>query len=193
MYQQSVDKSKMSKNGDALLFAGLVILFFVIGGTVLALEKVFNSFIPRYIFVTVVLIAIFIIYRIRMVGYRYTIFYKDLEPVYDPRFDAMTVQTSYPYPTGTLIFERISGAKGTILLKLNIDDIEGLFAPIEAEKAAGDCETSHILCAGKTQNAYSLVYTEHGKRMRLLFDPDNEFICCFKSLKSEVENSKIEE
>lgn len=193
MYQQSVDKASMSRKGDAWLFAGLVVLFFIIGAAVLALEKVFDSLVPRYIFVAIMLVVICVIYRMRMLGYRYTIFYEDLEPVYDPRFDAMTVQTSYPYPTGTLIFERISGAKGTILLKLNIDDIEGLFAPGENIADIEKCGSSFFLSVKKMENAHSLIYMDNGKRMRLFFDPDSEFINHFNSLKNKTESRKIEE
>ena len=123
MYQQSVDKASLSAKKDLFFFIILIVTFFVCGAIMLYLENVLNSHIPRYVFIAAVLIGIYIFYRLRLIGFRYTVFYKELEPVYDPRFDAFKPVESYPYPVGTLIFERIVSAKGTIIKKLDVRDI----------------------------------------------------------------------
>lgn len=176
MYQQSVDRSGNSSKADLLLFFGLVVLFFVFGAIVLYLENVFSSTTPRYIFIAIILAAIYMIYRVRLIGFRYTVFYKELEPVYDPRFDAMTVQESYPYPVGTVIFERIVSAKGTFLLITTSDDIVELCAPGELPKTTEPIRDALNCSIKKVENSYSLIYKQDGILSRLYFNPDDEFI-----------------
>ena len=87
MYQQSVDRSGGSQKSDLILFIVLIIAFFAVGAVVMYLEKLFDSNVPRYVFIGLVLAAIYAIYRLRIIGFRYTVFYKEPETVYDPRFD----------------------------------------------------------------------------------------------------------
>ena len=86
MYQQSVDRSGGSQKSDLILFIVLIIAFFAVGAVVMYLEKLFDSNVPRYVFIGLVLAAIYAIYRLRIIGFRYTVFYKEPETVYDPRF-----------------------------------------------------------------------------------------------------------
>ena len=115
MYQQSVDRSGGSQKSDLILFIVLIIAFFAVGAVVMYLEKLFDSNVPRYVFIGLVLAAIYAIYRLRIIGFRYTVFYKEPETVYDPRFDDMITHEDYPYPVGTIVFERIVSAKGTTI------------------------------------------------------------------------------
>ena len=108
MYQQSVDRSGGSQKSDLILFIVLIIAFFAVGAVVMYLEKLFDSNVPRYVFIGLVLAAIYAIYRLRIIGFRYTVFYKEPETVYDPRFDDMITHEDYPYPVGTIVFEQQS-------------------------------------------------------------------------------------
>ena len=111
MFQESVDRSHGSSKSDLILFLILVAAFFGIGGIVLLLESKINSTIPRYAFIALVLAGVYLIYRYRLIGYRYTVFYEAPKPVYDARFDDMMIHEDYPYPVGTVVFERIVSAK----------------------------------------------------------------------------------
>ena len=91
MFQESVDRSHGSSKSDLILFLILVAAFFGIGGIVLLLESKINSTIPRYAFIALVLAGVYLIYRYRLIGYRYTVFYEAPKPVYDARFDDMMI------------------------------------------------------------------------------------------------------
>lgn len=174
MYQQSVDKASLSAKKDLLFFIILVVTFFVCGAFMLYLENVLNSRIPRYVFIAAILIGIYIFYRLRLIGFRYTVFYKELEPVYDPRFDANKPVESYPYPVGTLIFERIVSAKGTIIKKVDVRDI--ISFKKNEQNSKPETKSVYYLTAGKNAEAYSLVFYDGEKESTIIFSPDSEFV-----------------
>lgn len=149
MYQQSVDRSGGSQKSDLILFIVLIIAFFAVGAVVMYLEKLFDSNVPRYVFIGLVLAAIYAIYRLRIIGFRYTVFYKEPETVYDPRFDDMITHEDYPYPVGTIVFERIVSAKGTTIETLCGGDIVAVCAPgseYSGENASSVIDSANVSC-----------------------------------------------
>lgn len=181
MFQQSVDRARGTAKSDLWLFIWLIVGFFTIGAAVVYLEKLFSSTIPRYVFIGLALCALYLIYRLRLVGYRYTIFYKEAEPVYDPRFDDMIMHEDYQYPVGTLVFERIVSAKGTILLTVDRSDIVALTAPGEAAPSDAIAHTADYSCT-KSERAHTLFFRKNGELCSLLFAPDEEFLACYKEM-----------
>lgn len=175
MYQQSVDRSHGSSKSDLILLIGLIVAFFAIGAVVFVLESNLGSKLPRYIFIALALIALYLIYRLRLVGYRYTVFFKEPEPVYDPRFDDMMLHEDYPYPVGTVVFERIVSAKGSVLLTVDKSNIVALTAPNCAPPAGEVSRTVDFSCT-KRDKAYSLYFNYEGGLARVLFAPDDEFL-----------------
>ena len=174
MYQQSVDKAWISAKKDLLIFILMILLFFLLGAIMLYLENTFSTNVPRYIFIGIILIGLYAFYRLRLIGYRYTVFYKPLEPVYDPRFDAMRPVESYPYPVGTVIFERIVSAKGTILLTLDVSEIISV-DKFSVDNAANHGKSLNVRSSNKG-DAYILVYSKNGVEGSVLFSPDEEFL-----------------
>ena len=81
---------------------------------------------------------------------------------------------SYPYPVGTLIFERIVSAKGTIIKKLDVRDI----ISFKKYDRNSKYKTKPVYCltAGKDAEAYSLVFRDGEKESMIIFSPDREFI-----------------
>lgn len=149
MYQQSVDRSGGSQKSDLILFIVLIIAFFAVGAVVMYLEKLFDSNVPRYVFIGLVLAAIYAIYRLRIIGFRYTVFYKEPETVYDPRFDDMITHEDYPYPVGTIVLERIVSAKGTTIETLCGGDIVAVCAPgggYSGENASSVIDSANVSC-----------------------------------------------
>ncbi len=178
MYQQSVDRSGGSQKSDLILFIVLIIAFFAVGAVVMHLEKLFDSNVPRYVFIGLVLAAIYAVYRLRIIGFRYTVFYKEPETVYDPRFDDMITHEDYPYPVGTIVFERIVSAKGTIIETLCGSDIVAVCTPgseYSGENASSIIDSANVSCR-KTERAYSVVYKKGGALHRIFFNPDEEFL-----------------
>lgn len=181
MFQQSVDRSRGTAKSDLMLFVWLVVGFFAVGAVVLYLEKLFSSSIPRYAFIALALGALYLIYRLRLVGYRYTIFYKEAEPVYDPRFDDMILHEDYQYPVGTIVFERIVSAKGSILLTVYFKDIIALTAPGEAAPIGEILHSADYSCT-KSEKAHCLYFKKDGAVCRVLFAPDSEFLDCYAQM-----------
>lgn len=191
MFQQSVDRSRGTARSDLWLFIWLVVGFFAVGAIVLYLETLFSSTIPRYVFIGIAFAALYLIYRMRLVGYRYTIFYKEAEPVYDPRFDDMMLHEDYQYPVGTIVFERIVSAKGAILLTIDKKDIIALASPDEAFTPDAPIAHSADYSCTKSDRAHSLYFYRNGEVCRVLFAPDSEFLDCYKQMmeRSETPNS----
>lgn len=187
MYQESVDKSGNSSKADVILLILLIVSFFLVGSIALYLEKVFSSSAPRYIFIGVVLIAVYLIYRTRLIGFRYTIFYKEPEAVYDPRFDDMIIHEDYPYPVGTIIFERIVSAKGTILLTLTDQELVAAVDPGADASAYGEVRDTYNFSRTKPEKSHSLIYRKDGKLCRLYFSPDREFLGYIDSIMNKDE------
>jgi hypothetical protein len=176
MFQESVDRSHGSSKFDLFLFLILVAAFFGIGAVVLLLESSIHSTIPRYVFIALVLVCVYLVYRYRLIGYRYTVFFEEPKPVYDPRFDDMMIHEDYPYPVGTVVFERIVSAKGVILLTVDKSEIEKILKPgEEPSNASVDGATNNIACR-KNAKAHCMYYRKDGKLNRLYFDPSNEFL-----------------
>ena len=148
MYQQSVDRSGGSQKSDLILFIVLIIAFFAVGAVVMYLEKLFDSNVPRYVFIGLVLAAIYAIYRLRIIGFRYTVFYKEPETVYDPRFDDMITHEDYPYPVGTIVFERIVSAASIRVKMLRRLSTPQMFHAKKRKKLIPLCIKRAMRCTG---------------------------------------------
>ena len=183
MFQESVDRSHGSAKSDLVLFILLIIAFFTVGSVVFLLEKSLDSKLPRYIFIGAVLVCLYLVYRLRIVGYRYTVFHEEPKPVYDPRFDDMMIHEDYPYPVGTIVIERIVSAKGTILFTIDKSEIKALAKPGEESGLVAD-STFNAACR-KPEQAHSLFFSKDGKLNRLYFDPSEEFFGYVQKLLSE--------
>ena len=186
MFQESVDRAHGSAKSDLLLFAVLIVSFFAVGALVFYLEGVFASSVPRYVFIALALAALYLIYRLRLTGYRYTVFYKAPEPVYDPRFDDMMLHEDYPYPVGTVVFERISSAKGAILLAIDRSELLAFSAPGEACPYE-NVETVLDASCKKSSLAHSLYFKREGSVKRVLFAPGEELSGYVRALIEEGE------
>lgn len=172
MYQESVDKLKGTSRSDTLLVVLLILFFFFAGSIATMLRAKFNSSVPLYVFAAVLGGLLYLVYRLRIKGFRYTVFYKEPEPEYDPRFDDYITHEDYPYPVGTLVFESTVSAKGTILLTVDAKEIKALLAPGEECSA----EEEMLLSPKKKEASHSIVFEREGKPVRAYFAPSETFI-----------------
>ena len=177
MFQESIDKFGNSSWKDILLFVLLIIVFFSVGAVILYLEKALGgTHAPRYIYIAISLLAVYLIYRFRIVGFRYTIFYKTPKPEYDPRFNDMMLHEDYPYPVGTIVFEKTESAKGKILAAVSREQISAFLKPGEQYDESDKISESLNLSSGKIEKAHTLIYDKDGKICRIYFKPSEEFI-----------------
>lgn len=186
MYQQSVDRADGSSKKDLMLFVLLIVVFFLLGSVMLYIENISQSLIPRYVFIGCVLLALYLLYRFRLVGYRYTVFYKELDPIYEPKLDP-TKPIESPYPIGTVIFERIVSAKGTILVTLSAKDIISI-EPCGINTINDQPDILNV-CVGKKRERYLLTYRKNDLQACILFSPNEEFLIHLdEAMKLEVQN-----
>lgn len=172
MYQESDDKIKGSARKDTVLIIVLIAAFFVIGGIFTALKAKFDNDLPIYAFAALAALCVYIVYRIRIMGYRYTVFYKEPEPEYDPRFDDYMKHEDYPYPVGTFVAERTSSAKGEIIETVAAADMIALLPPGAEYAADGE-----LICSSHKKSAsHSLVYKKEGRTVRMYIAPSEELI-----------------
>ena len=176
MFQESIDKFGNSSWKDILLFVLLIVVFFSVGGVVLYLEKVFGGTkAPRYIYIAIAFVAIYLIYRFRILGFRYTVFYKAPKPEFDPRFNDMMLHEDYPYPVGTVVFEKTASAKGKILAAVSRDRIKAFLKPGEKYAEPEKISDTMNLSCGKIEKAHSIVYEKDGKLCCIYFKPSQKF------------------
>lgn len=174
MYQQSTDRANLSAKKDLIIFIGLVLVFFLSASVMMYMENRSGSMIPRYVFIGIICVGLYLFYRFRLIGYRYTIFYKEPEIKEDIRFDvAVKAEAAYPYPVGTIIIERTVSAKGTILAQIDVKEIETM-EKVEGESLTAD--KSIKAYTGKIKGAYKLTYNHDGKKNSVIFTPDEEFL-----------------
>ena len=171
MFQESADKMKGTIRSDTVLFIILIVFFFAAGSVATVLKNHFNSNIPLYVFAAVLGGLILLVYRLRLTGYRYTIFYKEPETEYDERFGEEITHEDYPYPIGTIVVERIVSAKGQILEVILKEELEAILEP--GEQFAADEELS--FSTKKNEASRSIVFRREGRTYRMYFAPSDEF------------------
>lgn len=171
MFQESDDKLKGTARSDTAIFIALIAAFFLIGGVATALKTRFDSPLPIYAAAAIFAGLIYLIYKLRIVGWRYTVFYKEPEPEYDPRFDEEIIHEDYPYPVGTVVIEKTVSAKGEILAVIKREELVALLEPGESFEA----DEEAVLGPRKREVSSSIVFRREGKLYRAFFTPSDQF------------------
>lgn len=171
MYQESDDKLKGTAKSDVLLFVLLIAFFLFAGSVATMLKAYFNSNAPLYVFALIFAALLYLIYRLRIVGWRYTVFHSEPETEYDPRFDDYITHEDHPYPVGTVVIERTVSAKGEILAVINKDEIVALLDA--GAEYASDSET--VMGPRSKEKSSSIVFRRDGKLARIYFTPSDKF------------------
>lgn len=181
MYQESTDKLRGTVRSDTLLFV-LLIVFFIFAGTIATFLKTkFGSNIPLYALAILVGGMMILIYKLRIEGWRYTVFFKAPEPEYDARFDDYITHEDYPYPVGTVVIERTSSAKGQIIEVIKREEITKLLEP--GEVCAADSEL--VFAPARKEKCPSIVFSREGKTVRMYFASSAEFTKHVKEIMEE--------
>lgn len=171
MYQESDDKLKGSVKSDALLFVLLIAFFFLAGTIATVLRAKFDSNAPLYVFALVLGGLLILVYKLRIEGYRYTVFHSEPETEYDPRFDEYITHEDHPYPVGTIVIERTSSAKGEILEVIKKEELKALLEP----GASFTADREIVYAPRAKEKCSSVVFEREGKTARLYFTPTDKF------------------
>lgn len=178
MYQESDDKLRGSAGSDTFILIMLIAIFFIAGAIAAFLRAKFDSPLPMYIAGVVFAGILYLVYRLRLVGWRYTVFYEEPKPEYDPRFDEEIIHEDYPYPVGTVVIERIVSAKGEIAAVIDSSEISAILEP----GASAECGEELVFGPRKKEKSSSLLVTRDGKTTRIYFTPSERFLSYVRGL-----------
>ncbi|MBO4330612.1 MAG: hypothetical protein J5827_00895 [Oscillospiraceae bacterium] len=173
MYQESDDRIKGSPLKDTILVILLIAAFFVIGFIATGIRASVESNLPIYLFAALCAGCVYLIYRLRILGYRYTVFYEQPQPEYDARFDDYIVHEDYPYPVGTFVAERTTSAKGTIIDVIKANEIIAVLKPGEDYENSAE---EIVCCSHGKAKAHSIVYGRDGSVFRMYISPSEELL-----------------
>ena len=101
----------------------------------------------------------------------------------------MITHEDYPYPVGTIVFERIVSAKGTTIETLCGGDIVAVCTPgggYSGENASSVIDSANVSCK-KAEKAYSVVYKKGDALHRIFFNPDEEFLNHVREIAPQAE------
>ncbi|MCR5809228.1 MAG: hypothetical protein K6G56_06655 [Clostridiales bacterium] len=171
MYQESDDKLKGSVKSDTLLFVLLIVFFFFAGTIATVLRAKFDSNAPLYVFALLLAALLILVYKLRIEGYRYTVFYAEPETEYDARFDEYITHEDHPFPVGTIVIERTASAKGEILEVIRKEELVALLDP-----GAGYAADKELVYAPrKKEKCSSVIFSRDDQTTRLYFTPTEKF------------------
>ena len=171
MYQESDDKLKGTSRSDTVIFVALVAFFFIAGALATLMRSKLDSNIPLYVVAAVFGGLLYLVYRLRIVGWRYTVFHSEPETEYDPRFDEYITHEDHPYPVGTVVIERTVSAKGEIKALIYKDELVAILEP--GEEFAVDEEA--VLGPRRKDSSSSIVFRRNDKLYRAYFTPSDQF------------------
>ena len=174
MLQERNEKST-TKGRDLLLVIGLILLAILMRLIMNAASNyAWGGFVQLGAFVLLIAAA-FLLYKKRLSSYRYTLYYKD--PPADA-LDAYGEPLRNPYPTGTLVAERMLGDKVKSAEVILPGEMRALVKPgagsigiisQETDRAKGKChKAAHRLFFAQGGNLYQLVFHPSEEMVRLL-------------------------
>ena len=181
MYQESDDKLKGSSRTDTIIFITLIVFFFAAGALATVLRSKFETNLPLYALAAVFGALLYIVYRLRIVGWRYTVFYSEPKTEFDPRFNDYITHEDHPYPVGTVVFEKTVSAKGQILEVVKKEELLALLEPGEEYTVSAE----RVFGPKKKEASASIVFEREGKLYRVFFTPSEQFKSYVKGIISE--------
>ena len=182
-----------STKGKDLLLVGAIILLAVLARLVLnaASSLSWGGFLQLGTFVLLVGLC-FLLYKKRLSSYRYTLYYKEPDP---EAVDAFGQPIENPYPTGTLVAERMLGDKTKSIEVILPGEMVALVEPeggsigIILPEAGDKPPKIHdaVVTTGRKDTAYSLIFQQNRNYYRLVFHPSQEMAQLLKDIIAAVQ------
>ena len=198
MYQQHLKDEKSTSLTDFLLVIGFLLLAIFMRQIVdfcASLPAPWRSISQLVLFAVFVGICLFI-YKRRICAFRYTVIF---QPAPEGQLDKFGNQLVWPWPIGTVLFERMVGGKGKIaqeiapseLVALVKPDAVGLFSSKAMLKKPGFFNTER-LTRFSSKTASMLVFERGGKAGYILFHPDETLTGHIEALLAAKREAKAE-
>ncbi len=191
---QERNEKPTTKGRDLLLVIGLILLAILMRLIMNAAAAYAWGGIVQLGAFVLLIAAAFLLYKKRLSSYRYTLYYKD--PPADA-LDAYGEPVRNPYPTGTLVAERMLGDKVKSAEVILPGEMRALVPPgtgaigfisEETDRAKGKCHKA-VLTVNAPSTAYSLFFTQNGNMYRLLFHPSEEMVRLLDAIIAAVEEA----
>lgn len=186
MYQQHLQNEKSTSLMDFLLvvvFLLLAVFMRQIVDFCAALPTPWRSISQLVLFAAFVGICLFI-YKRRICSFRYTVIFEEAP---EGQLDRYGNQLVWPWPVGTVLFERMVSNKGKIAEEIAPAELVALVKPNEVlpselfPKKPGFFSTERMTrCSRKT--ASTLVFLRNGKPGCILFHPDETLTAHIETL-----------
>lgn len=193
MLQERNEKST-TKGRDLLLVIGLILLAILMRLIMNAASNyAWGGFVQLGAFVLLIAAA-FLLYKKRLSSYRYTLYYKD--PPADA-LDAYGEPLRNPYPTGTLVAERMLGDKVKSAEVILPGEMRALVKPgagsigiisQETARAKGKCHKA-VLTVNSQATAHRLFFAQGGNLYQLVFHPSEEMVRLLDAIIAAVEET----
>lgn len=176
MYQNTNDNQKSSSVGDIIIT--IVLLLIIV--FVRKLADFFKTLPSPYgvicmlLLLFFIVVSIYLIYKKRLCSYRYSIFY---EQPPEGELDEYGHQAAWPYPLGTIIFEKLTGKRGKIYETVLPEETVTLLAPGEeyTDEKVGFFNTTTLSVLNR-KTAHTLVFRRKNKLYKIYFHPSEEFM-----------------
>lgn len=193
MLQERNEKST-TKWRDLLLVIGLILLAILMRLIMNAASNyAWGGFVQLGAFVLLIAAA-FLLYKKRLSSYRYTLYYKD--PPADA-LDAYGEPLRNPYPTGTLVAERMLGDKVKSAEVILPGEMRALVKPgagsigiisQETARAKVKCHKA-VLTVNSQATAHRLFFAQGGNLYQLVFHPSEEMVRLLDAIIAAVEEA----
>lgn len=191
---QERNEKPTTKGKDLLLVIGLVLLAVVLRLIMnAAAGYAWGGFVQLGAFVLLIALA-FLLYKKRLSSYRYTLYYQ--EPPADA-LDAYGEPLRNPYPTGTLVAERMLGDKVKSAEVILPGEMRALVKPgagaiglisEETDRAKGKCHKA-VVTVNAQATAHRLFFVQEGKVYQLVFHPSEEMVRLLDAIIAAVEEA----
>lgn len=178
MYQHTNDNQHISAKFDLVLVIVMIAFIVFMRQITNFISSLPGGGILNVLVLFALIAGCYIIYRKRLCSYRYTIYFeqpKEGEP------DAFgNVQTTQPYPLGTMLFERMIANKGRLYEAVRYDEFVALIVPGETYSEKINLLNYAKLTVYSNKTAYTLVFRRKDKLYGIYFHPDAKFIDCMR-------------
>ncbi len=183
MYQQPLQNQKNSSKLDLLLFIlfiGIALFMRQITDFFTALPAPWNTAGQILLFLMFIGICLFV-YKRRLCSYRYTVIFA---PAPEGELDPYGNPLEWPWPIGTVLFERMVSNKGNLVEEVPPAELLALLSPGQAPESGllenGGKKPNYFNTTRMTRysakKAHTLVFRRKGKIRYIAFHPD-ETMC----------------
>lgn len=175
MLQEICENGKKNRNKDAAM-PMIPVMFMILAYSIFAkvgLQPPW-SIIAYALAFAVMAVVYYLVYRYYLSAFRYSLVY---EPLASGEVDAFGDPLSYPYPVGTIVFERLAGKGSRLYETVRTSELREVVAPGQPPSFEVSSRCVNAAYTPRTKkNAYTLYYERNGRLHRTYFHPTEQFI-----------------